>query len=293
MSIELAPKVREAHAVYLLVFLLVLHLTLLSLQVEDPGGMTVLRKWMLAASAPVINLSAAASRSASDVWLNYVWLRGAREENMRLRQSVQELSLQTSSLEQLRLENLRLRRLLHFSEPTPLRSIGARVVGRVPDYLSKTMYLNRGSADGIHVDSAVVNADGVVGRVALVTAQSCQVQLITNADASVGVFVERTGFPGVLKGQGSPHLVLDYISGTEDVAVGDMVLTSGLDRIYPRGLPVGRVTESAKGHTVFRDISVEPAADLLQISEVLILLGRQATADPGPPMSPDERSLRD
>lgn len=276
MSVELAPKGRESQGIYVLIFLLLLHLILLSLQIEDPTGAILVKKWVLFAGAPFISLFAGVTRGVGEVWINYVWLHGAREENARLHQAVGRLLLEARSLEQARQENERLRRLLAFKENASLQSIGARVVARAPDFLSRVVYLDRGEADGVRADCAVVTDSGIVGRVILASTHSSQVQLITNADASVGVVIERTGVPGVLRGSGGHMLEIGYIGGTEDVAVGDLVLTSGLDRIYPKGLPVGRVIESARGKTVFREIRVEPAADLLRIDEVLILLGAGA-----------------
>lgn len=273
MSIELAPKHRESHGIYVLIFLLLLNLTLLSLQIEDPAGTYLLKRWVLVAGAPFINISAAVSRGMQDAWRNYVWLHGARQENERLRLAVDQLTLQVDRLEQLQQENDRLRLLLGFKEAQPYHLIGARVVGRAPDFLSRVAYLNRGSADGVHVDAPVLTGEGVVGRIVLVAGHNAQVQLITNADASLGILLERTGSPGVLRGTGGRLLEVGYISSTEDVAVGDAVVTSGLDRVYPKGLFVGKVVESAKGKTVYREIRVEPSADLLRISNVLVLLG--------------------
>lgn len=273
MSIELAPKTRESHGIYVLIFLLLLNLTLLSLQIEDPSGIYLLKRWVLVTGGPFINLSAAVSRGLQDAWRNYVWLHGARHENERLRMAVDQLTLQVDRLEQLQQENDRLRLLLGFKEGRPYRLIGARVVGRAPDFLSRVAYLDRGSADGVHIDAPVLTGAGVIGRVVLVAGHNAQVQLITNADASVGIMLERTGSPGVLRGTGGRLLEVGYISSTEDVAVGDVVVTSGLDRVYPKGLFVGKVVESAKGKTVYRDIRVEPSADLIRIGEVLVLLG--------------------
>lgn len=287
MSIELAPRRRESHTFYVTLLLLLLNLTLLSLQVEDPSGVMLLKKWVLAASAPFIDLSAGASHALKEFWLNYVWLHGARAENARLRQAVEQLALRVRSLEQLEQENRQLRSLLAFREVTRFEVLGARVIGRAPDFLSRIAYLDRGAADGVHADCPVVTAEGVVGRVILAAAHTSQVQLITNADASVGVMIERTGSPGVLRGTGGPLLEVGYISSTEEVAVGDRVVTSGLDRIYPKGLAVGKVVASGKGKSVFRDIRVEPSADLLRIEQTLILMRVEATPAAG------QRAIKD
>lgn len=286
MSVELAPRSRDSHGIYVLVFLLLVNLTLLSVQVEDPQGGMLLKEWVLTAGAPFIGFSAAVSRAVREAWVNYVWLRGAREENARYRQAVQQLSLQARSLEQIRGENLRLRELLGFKEGHRFDTLGARVVGRTPDFLSRVVYLDRGAADGVQPDFPVVTAAGIVGRVVLMTRHTSQVQLISNADASVGILIERTSHPGVLRGSGGRRLSVDYIGSTEDVVVGDVVLTSGLDGVFPRGLVVGRVTESVKGKTVFREIQVEPAADLLRLTQVLILLRHGEAGGSNDPSAP-------
>lgn len=287
MSIELAPRRRESHALYITLLLLLLNLTLLSVQVEDPSGVMLLKKWLLAAGAPFIDLSAGASHAIKEFWLNYVWLHGARAENAGLKQAVERLVLRVRSLEQLEEENRRLRSLLAFREGTHFETLGARVIGRAPDFLSRIAYLDRGSADGVRADCPVVTAEGIVGRVILAAPHTSQVQLITNADASVGVVIERTGSPGVLRGTGGPLLEVGYISSTDDVAVGDLVVTSGLDRIYPKGLAVGKVVASGKGKSVFRDIRVEPSVDLLRIEQTLILM----RSEPAP--APERRELQD
>jgi rod shape-determining protein MreC len=283
VSIEFAAK-GEGRILYIVIALLLLHLTLISVQVEDPSGTMLLKKWALATGTPIMNGAASVSRGFSSVWNDYLWLHGARAENVRLQEDVRQLALLNSSLEQARDENSRLQRLLGFSAVVPYQTLGARVVGRAPNFLSNTLYLDRGLGDGIRADQPVISAAGVIGRTILVTQNSCQVQLLTNGDASVGAIVERTRAPGVVGGTENPLLDLNYISNTEEVNVGDVILTSGLDGIYPKGLPIGKVVDSQKGKTGFRTIRVEPSADMIRIEEVLILLGTpKPAADPTTP----------
>ncbi len=274
MSIDLAPKVKEGRALYILIPLLLLHLTLLSLQIEDPGGTLLFRRLVLRAEAPFMNLSARASSGIGFVWYNYFWLRGAREENRHLQDMVRQLSSQAHRLQELDRENLRLRTLVALNGSLSFETLAARVVGRAPNYMSNVLYINRGSKDGISVDAPVLSGAGIIGRTILVAEHSAQVQLITNTDASVGVMIDRTRTPGVLKGTGDIRLELNYINNTEQVNVGDLVTTSGLDGIFPKGLNVGRVIESHKGNSVFRAIKVEPYADMVHVEEVLVGLGK-------------------
>ncbi len=272
MSIELAAR-GEGRIFYVVLALLLLHLTLISIQVEDPAGTLLIKRWVLWAESPFLNGSARATRQAGSLWNGYLWLRGARAENAQLRDQVRQLVLLNSSLTQAQQESERLQRLLNFEAVAPCKSLGAHVIGRAPNFLSNTLYLDRGSMHGVSSSMPVVTDAGVIGRTVLVTATSCQVQLLTNADASIGVMIERTRTPGVLRGTENLRLNLNYISNTEEVIVGDILVTSGLDRIYPKGLPVGRVVESQKGKTGFRAIGVMPNADMIRIEDVLILLG--------------------
>lgn len=272
MSIDLAPKAKEGRAVYVLIPLLALNLALLSMQIEDPRGTLFFKRWMLAAEEPFIIVSSGILGGLERLWTNYFWLHGAREENRQLQAEIRDLTLRLETLQQAQKENARLQQVLGLSANLPYRSITAKVVGRTPDFMSKTVYIDRGSAAGIAADDPVLSSSGVVGRVVFVSRYHSQIQLITNSDASTGVMVERTRSPGVLKGSGDSLLNLDYISNTEQINAGDLVTSSGLDGIYPKGLPVGKVAESHKGNSVFRSIKVEPTADLIHLEEVLVLM---------------------
>ncbi len=272
MSIELARKVKEGRAIYVLVPLLLLHLTLLSLQVEDPSGTLLIKRWMLGLEAPFLNFFSTAAAGARKVWYGYFWLHGVREENLRLQSDVQRLSLQANRMAELEQENVRLRKLVVLAENSGFEMIAARVVSRTPNYLSSVIYINRGAEDGIRADCAVLSGSGIVGRIVLVTRHNAEVQLIANADASVGVLIASTRSPGVLRGTGESLLDLDYISNTDQVNVGDTIVTSGLDGIYPKGLPVGRVVDSQTGKSIFRAIKVQPLADLVHMEEVSVIL---------------------
>ncbi len=281
MSIEFASK-SEGRTLYVVIALLLLHLTLISMQVEDPSGTLLFKRWVLLAGTPILNSTSNMSRDVGSWWKGYLWLHGARAENTRLREDVRQLALANSNLMQAQEENSRLRRLLDFSVVLPYQTLGARVIGRTPNFLSNTLFLDRGSADGVQADLPVVSDTGVVGRTMLVTPNNCQVQLLTNADASIGAMVERTRAPGVVRGTENLLLDMNYVSNTEEVNVGDTLITSGLDGIYPKGLPIGKIVDSQKGKTGFRAIRVEPSADVVRTEEVLILFGVPKLVAPPP-----------
>ncbi len=277
MSIEFAAK-GEGRTLYVVITLLLLHLTLISIQVQDPEGTFLFKRWVMQAGAPVLRVSSSVTRSVGGAWYGYIWLHGARAENERLQDTVRQLSLLNSGLEQAKAENERLRKLLAFRDGLGCKALGARVIGRTPNFLANTLFLDRGWSDGVRPEQAVVTESGVIGRTVLVTRDNCQIQLLTNADASVGVMIERTGTPGVARGTENLYLDLNYVGNTEEVNEGDFLMTSGLDGIFPKGLPVGKVVESQKGKTGFRVIRIQPSADMVRVEEVLILLGAPKSA---------------
>jgi rod shape-determining protein MreC len=252
--------------------LLVLQIALLSLQIEGPSGTMLFKTWVLGAQAPVIAVSSNIAGGIRNVWQHYVWMVGARAENDRLQQTVRQLSLLNSAYEQARQENYRLRRLISLTDGLNYQTVGARVVARTPSFLSNVIYIDRGSRDGIHADAPVLSGDGIIGKIVLVSEHQSQVQLITNPDASLGAMLEKTRTPGVLSGSGDLLLDLNYISNTEQIKQGDIVLSSGLDGIFPKGLAIGKVVSSHKGKGVFQSVKVEPFMDLIHIEEVAILL---------------------
>lgn len=274
MSSDLASRTNRERALLVTIPLLILQLIILSLQIEGPSGALLFKTWVLAAQAPAVALSSSITGGIRDLWKGYIWMVGARAENEKLREAVNRLLLANSAYEQIREENDRLRRLVSMTESLPSESVGARVIARTPGFLANVIYINRGSKDGLLVNEPVISGDGVVGRTVLVSARQSQVQLITNPDASVGVILESSRTPGVLKGTGDLLLDLNYINNSVPAAVGEIVLSSGLDGIFPKGLVIGKVVDSQKGKGVFRSITVEPAVDLVRLEEVSVLKGK-------------------
>jgi rod shape-determining protein MreC len=255
-----------------------LHLTLLSLQIEDSSGTTLLKTWALRIQSPVLAAGDVAFGGLKQIWHNYFWLVGAREENRRLKEALNRLSFLNRSYEEARQENERLKSLLAMSESisegADIRMIGARVSARTPEFLANILYVDRGSKHGVSVNAPVLSGDGIVGRVVLVTEFYSQVQLITNPDASIGAMLDESRTPGVLAGTGDALLTMNYISNILPVKVGEVVLSSGLDGIFPKGIVVGTVVVSERGNDIFREIKVKPAIDLIRLEEVAILLNK-------------------
>lgn len=274
MSSELTSRTSKERALRITIPLLVLQLIILSLQIERPSGTLLFKTWALAIQAPVVAVSSGIAGWVAHVWKGYIWMVGARAENERLQEAVRRLSLTNSSYEQIKEENLRLRRLISLGESVPFEILGARVIARTPSFLSNVIYIDRGFRDGVRIDRPVLSGDGIIGRTVLVSRRQSQVQLITNPDASIGVMLESSRTPGVLRGTGDLLLDLSYVNNTEQVAVGEVVLSSGLDGVFPKGLVLGKVVDSRKGKGLYRFIKVEPEVDLIRLEEVSVLLSR-------------------
>ena len=256
--------------------LLILNLVLLSIQIEDSSGTTLLKTWALRIQSPVLTAGDMVFGSVKRIWHNYIWLVGAREENRRLKETVSRLSILNRSYEEERQENERLRNLLAISElaseDTGFYTVGARVSARAPEFLANILYIDRGSKHGVSVNAPVLSGNVIVGRVLLAAEYYSQVQLITNPDASIGAMLDESRTPGVLTGDGDALLIMNYISNTLPVKVGELVLSSGLDGIFPKGIMLGTVVVSERGNDIFREIKVKPAVDLIRLEEVTILI---------------------
>ncbi len=208
-------------------------------------------------------------------WDGYVALRHAKEKAGELSHKVELLELEKQQLVADRAEAVRLRGLLEFAERSPTRTyVGGRVVGvRLAPSGFQILTIDRGAEDGIGRMMAVVVADGVVGRVQSVTAHSADVLVLTDRNSSVAVRVDRTRARANVRGLGKPDACkLDYALRTEDMVEGDLLVTSGTDGVFPRGLPVGKVTKLERNkHGLFQEALVVPAVDVTRVEEVLVV----------------------
>ena len=265
---------------FLLVGLVLAHLAAISHQVDGGGGVSLLQRGLLAMLSPLQRGVGAIVGGAGEAWKGWGFHRETYEENRRLEGRVRQLETELQARSFQAQEAQRLRDLLGLRQAVPMDTVAAQVVGRDGMPWFRTLTLDRGEADGITLNAPVMSPTGVVGRVFAVGPHAARVQVLLDRDGAAGVLVERSRVPGVVSGQVSGQaseaedLVLQYVPERADVVVGDVVVTSGLDRIYPKGLVVGRVRYVGKGSGLFRDIRVEPSARFDRLEVVLVV--RQA-----------------
>jgi rod shape-determining protein MreC len=271
----------------LLVVLALAHLAVISHQVDGGGGVSLLQRVILTAVSPVQRAVEAIVSGAVEAWRGYGFHRETYEENRRLEKRLRELEAELQARSPRVQEVEQLRELLALRKALPLDTVAAQVIGRDGVPWFRTLTLDRGEEDRVALDSPVLSSTGVVGRVFAVGPHAARVQVLLDRDSGAGVFVERSRVAGVVSGQvstptaGDADLLLKYVPDRADVAVGDLVVTSGLDRIYPKGLVVGRVRFVGKGSGLFRDIRVEPSARFESLEEVLVV--RRTDAPPETP----------
>jgi rod shape-determining protein MreC len=260
----------------LIILVGVLFLQVLGLAVQvkregDPDSTRLIRIWAVDAITPFERGLVWAQTSSGNLWHNYFYLRGVRAENRELKQEIEKMRLDEVRLNEDAEQAHRLQKLLAFKEQVIGKPLAAQVIGTSGSDLSQCIYIDKGSDDGIKPDMAVITADGIVGKVLHAYPTTSQVLMINDQTSGVGAMLEKTRVQGVLKGTPSASVVLERVMGDEKVSPGDVVLSSGGDQIFPKGLPVGTVTKVSPGHEMFLNIQVKPAADLSRLEEVLVV----------------------
>jgi rod shape-determining protein MreC len=220
--------------------------------------------------------------STGNVWHNYFYLRGVRAENRNLKAQIERMSLEQVRISQDADQARRLQALLAFKEQFISQTMAAQVIGSSGSEQSRSLYIDKGENNGIKPDMAVITADGIVGKVLHAYPSTSLVLLINDQSSGVGAILEKSRLQGILKGTSAGEVVLEKVMSDESVPPGEMVLTSGGDGIFPKGLLVGRVTKVGAGSDLFLNIRVRPAADLSRLEEVLVVTKideRQAQPD--------------
>jgi rod shape-determining protein MreC len=262
---------RERRALLLLAVMLAVLFALMATQVRQ-GVPSSSETMLLRLASPFLRAGAAVTDGIAGLWHEYVDLRHTRSRNAALEERIARLQLQLQQIEEGRVQTERLRALLDLKQAMEGTTVAATVVANKPTGLSHTILIDRGFEAGIRPNMAVVSAQGVVGRVWTVSNGVSKVQLITDAAAGTAVLVQRTRVQGILLGRGSELCSLEYVSTLDDVKDKDLLVTSGLDGIYPKGLPVGRVGELGPRAGLLQAITVVPRVEFNRLEEVLVLL---------------------
>jgi rod shape-determining protein MreC len=271
---------------YLVISVVVGHLVLISAQVGTRTGASLLEAVVFGGFAEVQRATAWSVGGVQDVWSGYVDLRGLHHENEALRARVAELEVRLQEERALARRGERLQLLMEMRSAVPQKTLPADVIAADATVWFRTVTIDRGWRDGVAKDMAVISPRGVVGRIIDQPApHASRVQLLVDRSAGVGALIERSRAGGVVVGdEDGRGLRLEYVPTLADVKIGDVVVTSGLDGIYPKGYVIGRVTRVEEGGTTYALIRVEPAVDFSSLEELLVVLDsprRAGTAGEG------------
>ncbi|HET9194232.1 MAG TPA: rod shape-determining protein MreC [Vicinamibacterales bacterium] len=259
--------------------IVVSHIILISAQVTTKRGVPVLQEVTFGAFAEMQRGATSAFGSAREGWQNYFALQEIRRENDQLKQEVTKLRVSLEQERSVAQQTRTLQQLLDLRSATSFETAAAMVIGSGADPEFRTITIDKGTQDGLRPDMAVISPAGIVGRILMPTARAAKVQLIIDRDAAAGVLIERSRVNGVVEGLGSGEelgfkagmISLNYVPSSADVKPGDRVVTSGIDGIYPKGVPVGEIQSVERPGGEWR-IRVKPAVDFAALEAVLVVL---------------------
>jgi rod shape-determining protein MreC len=229
-------------------------------------------------TTPVQTVVSRVNRTAFGLWSTYQDWKNVRAENRRLREEAQRLRVESLRVSEVDEENRRLRRLLQLKEILPLETLSGEIIGREWGGWVRSLTVNRGRSSHVARLTAVIGPDGLIGRIVDVRGGSSVVQVLTDPASTVGAHVVRTRTQGIIEGEARGTIRFKYMARDgAGMQVGDMLVTSGLGGLFPRGIPIGRVRAiDDRGSALFSYAQITPAVDFARIDEVLLLTGDAA-----------------
>ena len=257
---------------------------LVSAQVQTRSGVRVIEAVSFGAFSRVQTATSSVVRGVRDLWTNWAALRGALDENAELKKQLAELEIQMQEQRGLAARAASFQQLLDLKQATELPTIAAQVIGGNPNAVAgvREITIDRGTADGVQPSMAVIAPKGVVGRIIGSPAKhASRVQLIIDRTAAAGAITERNRVGGMVStAENGSGLIMDLVPNMQDVKVDDLVVTSGIDGIYPKGYSIGWVESVERGRGLYLDIKVRPAVDFGSLEEVLVVLVPPRAATP-------------
>jgi rod shape-determining protein MreC len=263
------------------ILLVTLNILLLAVTTRRPTSFGLSRA-MLAFAAPFQELATRTTSAAEAMWRDYFSLVSTARDNRLLKQELDRAQQQTTQYREMELENARLRELLSFKRSLSASAIAAEIIGKDPSAWFKTVILDKGGVDGVKRGLPAVTSRGVVGQIVEVSAHQSKLMLIIDRNSAADALVQRTRARGIVKGSSNEECYLDYVLYEDEVRVGDEVVASGFDGVYPKGLLIGTVTAvSFQGSDFFKEVKITPVVDFDKLEDVLIIL--KASPQPPPP----------
>jgi rod shape-determining protein MreC len=214
-------------------------------------------------------------------WSGYIGLRYVKQENDALKRDLAAAQIASQEQRALASRARGLEKLLELRDRTSLQTAAAEIIGTAPTQDFRTVTIDKGTREGLRPDMAVIAPAGIVGRIVVPSARSAKVQLLVDRNAAAGAIVERSRAQGVVVGVGGDRLEMEYVSEVYDLVVGDVVVTSGIEGIYPKGFVIGRIEAVERSGGAYKRIVVRPAVDFNGLEEVLVVVTPTPARDTG------------
>jgi rod shape-determining protein MreC len=257
---------------YLFLAVMLGHVLLISAQVNSKSGVPMLEAVTFGIFSEVQRATSSAVSGVRRGWSGYIGLRRLKQENDALKRDLAAAQIVAQEQQALASRARGLEKLLELRDRTSLQTTAAEIIGAATSQDFRTVTIDKGTRDGLRQDMAVISPAGVVGRIVVPSARSAKVQLLVDRNAAAGAIVERSRAQGIVVGAGGDRLEMEYVSEVYDIVVGDVVVTSGIDGIYPKGFVIGRIESVDRSGGAYKRIMVRPAVDFGGIEEVLVVV---------------------
>ncbi|MFB3926437.1 MAG: rod shape-determining protein MreC [Syntrophales bacterium] len=264
---------RKYQAITIASILIILSLIILSFNLKRPGEPGFIRKLVMEAASPLEAMITGSIDGIRGVWKRYIFLVGLEEENRALKRKIETLTNELVNYRESYLEGLRLKEHMALRETHQLPMTTARVVGKENSSIFKTILINKGTSEGLRPGLPVLSAQGVVGRIIESSWNVSRVLLAIDYNSNIDAVIQGSRSQGILQGGGAMGCILKYVERSEEIKVGDAVLTSGMGGVFPRGLLLGTVVSvDRKDSGLFQRIDVMPAVHFSRLEEVSVIM---------------------
>lgn len=255
------------------IFILVVVFFSITLNSGNRKSWNPLERMVIETIAPFQKFIQRTVNTTQEVWSKYFHLINVHNDNSGLQHEIDVLKMENAQLREALATHQRLQALLQFKETIDYPVIAAQVIGKDPSGWFQSVIIDKGKNSGLAINMPVVNAEGVVGRLVSVSSDYSKVLLIIDQNSAVDCIIQRSRDKGIVKGISSKECKLDYVLKTSDVIIGDMVVSSGMGRMFPKGIPVGEVigVENQPGE-LFKDVKIRPMVDFSKLEELLVIL---------------------
>lgn len=248
---------------------------LYSTSLRDREHANIFERGVMTVTAPFMGVIADANNRLLSIWNDYINLVGVQRENRELRESVKVMNRNVQEIQDALIANERLKKLLDLKSSLTVASVAANVIGEESAPWFRTIVIDRGGVDGLEEGMPVVATSGIVGRIVKVAPNSARVLLLTDHASAIAATIQRSRARGVVKGKGGGACSLEFALREEDVKVGDVVITSGIGGVFPKGIAIGEVSMVRKGeYGMFQLVDIRPAVNVSRLEEVLVLIHR-------------------